>query len=52
MIWERRLILDIAKLVSVPTGFNNSKTKRDDLDVGELKTVPIDFNKLSDVIDN
>ena len=30
---------------------NNLKTKVDDLDVGELKTVPIDLKKLSDVVD-
>ena len=31
---------------------NNLKTKVDDLDVGKLKTVPIDLKKLSDVEDN
>ena len=39
--------LNIIKLVNVPTCVNNLKTKVDDLDVGELKTVPIDFKKLS-----
>ena len=29
------------KLVNVPTSLNNFKTKVDDLDVGELKTVPV-----------
>ena len=29
---------------------NNLKTKVDDLDVGELKTAPIDLKKLSDVV--
>ena len=43
--------LDIAKLVNVPTSFNNSETKVDDLDVGKLKTVPIDL-KTSDAVDN
>ena len=41
--------LDINKLVNVLTSVDNSKTKVDDLDVGTLKTVPIDF-KLSDVV--
>ena len=38
--------LDINKLVNVPTGFNNLKTKviGNLLDVGKLKTVPIDSN--------
>ena len=31
---------------------NNLKTKLDDLDVGKLKTVPVDLNKLRDVVDN
>ena len=31
---------------------NNLKTKIDYLDVGKLKTVPIDSKKLSDVVDN
>ena len=35
--------LDINKLVNVPTSFNNLKTKVDDLDVAELKTIPIDL---------
>ena len=34
---------DIDKLVNVPTSLSNSKTKVDDLDVGKLKTVPIDM---------
>ena len=38
------IIADIHKLVNVPTSLNNLKTKVDDLDVGELKAVPIDFN--------
>ena len=29
---------------------NNSKTKVDDLDIGKLKTVPLDLKKLSDVV--
>ena len=31
---------------------NNLKTNIDDLDVGKLKTVPGDSQKLSDVVDN
>ena len=41
--------LDINKLVNVLTSSNNLKTKIDNLDVGNLKTVPVDFKKLSDV---
>ena len=44
--------LDINKLVNVPTGLNDLKTKVDDLDVGKLKTVLINLNKLSDVVDD
>ena len=35
-----------------PISLNNTKTKVDDLDVGKLKTVTVDFKKLSDVVDN
>ena len=38
--------------MNVPVSLNNLKTKVDDLDVGNLKTVPIDLQKLSDVVDN
>ena len=30
---------------------NDFKTNIDDLDIGELKTVPVDLKKLSDVVD-
>ena len=30
---------------------NNLKTRVDDLDVGKLKTVPVDLKKVSDVVD-
>ena len=30
----------------------NLKTKVDDLDVGNFKTVPVDLKRLSDVVDN
>ena len=35
--------LDINKLVNAATSLNNLKTKVDDLNVGKLKTVPVDF---------
>ena len=43
--------LDINRVVNVLTSLNNLKIKVDDLDVGKLKTVPIDL-KLSDAVDN
>ena len=43
--------LDIYK-INAPTSLNNLKIKVDDLDVGKLKTVPVDWKKISDVIDN
>ena len=36
--------LDINK-TNVPTSLNNLKIKVDDLDVGKLKTVPVDWKK-------
>ena len=44
--------VDINIFVNVSTSFNNIKRKVDDLDVGKLKTVPIDFKKISDAVDN
>ena len=50
--------LHINKLVNVPTGLNNLKTKNNiktkinDLDVVKLKTVSVDLKKLSDAVDN
>ena len=38
--------------MNVPTNLNNLKTKVDDLDVGKLKTVPVDLKKISDVVNN
>ena len=38
--------------MNVPTSLINLKTKVDDLNIGKLKTVPIDLEKLSDVEDN
>ena len=40
--------LDKNKLVNVLTSLNSLKTKIDDLDVGQVKTVPINLMKLSD----
>ena len=34
------------------TSLNDLKTKVGDLDVGKLKTVPVDLKKLTDVVDN
>ena len=39
-------------MVNVPTSLNNLKRKVDDLNVGKLKTVPIDLKKLSGVVGN
>ena len=44
--------LDINKLVNFLNSLNNLKTKADDLDVGNLKPVPINLKKLSDAVDN
>ena len=44
--------LDINRLVNVPNSLNNSKTKVNDLDVGKMKTVPVDLKNLSDVVAN
>ena len=38
-------ILDINKLVNVPTSLNNLKIKIDDLYIAKLKTVPTDLKK-------
>ena len=35
-----------------PTGLNNVKTKLDNLDVVELKSLPVDLKKLSDLVKN
>ena len=42
--------LNINELVNVPTGLSNSKANGDDLDVGNLKTVPIDLKRLTDIV--
>ena len=40
------------KFDSVPTSLNNLKIKVDDLDIDEVKTVPVESKKLSDVVKN
>ena len=45
-------MLDINKLINIPTSLNNSKTKVNYLDVGKLKIFPEDLTKISDVGDN
>ena len=44
--------LDINKLVNVPTSLNNLKAKVYDLDVRTLKTIPVEWKKFSDALDN
>ena len=44
--------LDINKFVNVPTSLNSLKIKVDDLDVVKLKTIPVDFKKLSHLVHN
>ena len=44
--------LDIYKLANVSTSLNNLKTKVDNLNVGKLKTVLVDVEEVSDVVDN
>ena len=44
--------LSINKFVNVPTSLINLKTKVDDLDKSKLKTVPVNFKKISDAVDN
>ena len=43
-------IVDINKLVNVPTSLNNLKTKVDDLDASQLKAVPVDLKKFGDAV--
>ena len=44
--------LHIDKLVNAPSSLNNLKAKLDDLDAEKLKTAPVDFKELSDVVSN
>ena len=39
-------------MVNVPTSLINLKSKVNDLDVGNLKTVSVELKKLIDVVDN
>ena len=39
-------------MINVLTSLNNLKTKVNDLDVGELRTITVELKKLSDVLDN
>ena len=39
-------------MTSVPASWNNLKGKVVNLDVGKLKTVPVDLKKLSDAVEN
>ena len=42
--------LVIIEMIKVPTSLNNLKTQIDDLDVGKLKTVTADLEKVSDAV--
>ena len=44
--------LDINKLVNVPTGLNNIKSKVHELNVGELKIVLKDLKISTDIVKN
>ena len=37
-------------MINVPTSLYNLKTKVDDLDIGKLKTIPVDLKKLSNIV--
>ena len=39
-------------LYNVPTSLNNLKAKVNDLDVGKLKTIPVNLRTLIPVVDN
>ena len=43
--------LDFNEINNVPKSLNNLKAKVTDLDVGKLKTVPVDLKNLIDVLD-
>ena len=40
------------ELVNISTSLNHFLKKGDDLDVGRLKTVPVDLKQLSHIVDN
>ena len=46
------MLQELIQLTNAPTSLNNLKTKVDDLDVGKLKTTPVDLKKLSVLVDN
>ena len=39
-------------MTTVPSSLNNLKTKADDLDIRNMKTVPVNLKKISDVEDS
>ena len=43
--------LDTNKLINALTDLNDLRAKIDDLDLGKLKMVPIDLEKVSDLVD-
>ena len=46
MLWK------LNKLTKAPISLNNLKRKVNYVDVGKLKTIPVDLKQLSDVVDN
>ena len=46
------LLWKLNKLTKVPISLNNLKRKVNYVDVGKLKTIPVDLKQLSDVVDN
>ena len=49
---NKNMLQELIQLTNAPTSLNNLKTKVDDLDVGKLKTTPVDLKKLSVLVDN
>ena len=46
------IALKAEKVTKVPISLNNLKRKVNYVDVGKLKTIPVDVKQLSDVVDN
>ena len=46
------IALKAEKVTNVPISLNNLKRKVNYVDVGKLKTIPVDLKQLSDVVDN
>ena len=46
------IALKAEKVTKVPISLNNLKRKVNYVDVGKLKTIPVDLKQLSDVVDN